>query len=171
MDFYLIFFRTPASPHCFFAKRCTVANCTKCPPDRNDQTAVNSPQLRNGTSPHGTQLGNAHHPALPSTSGPIGPSVGHIGHHPGIIGGSLSHPIHGPNGPGAGPTHGPSHAPSHGSSHGLPHAPPHGQGHLPHHRVRQSPTGLPSALPPHSMHHQSLPNSNRQNDSSFKPVK
>ena len=156
-------------------KRCTVANCTKCPPDRNDHTAVNSPQLRNGTSPHGTQLGSVHHHPLPSSS--VG-TAGHIGHHPigsNIIGGSLSHPLHGPSGPNSGPTHGqthgPTHGPSHGPSHGLPHVQPHGQSHLPHHRVRQSPTGLPSGLPPHSMHHQTLPNSNRQNDASFKPVK
>ena len=36
---------TIASPHCFYMKRCTVANCTKCPPDRNDHTAVNSPSF------------------------------------------------------------------------------------------------------------------------------
>lgn len=152
-------------------KRCTVANCTKCPPDRNDHTAVNSPQLRNGTSPHGTQLGSVQHHALPSSSvgSAVGPA-GHIGHHPigsSIIGGSMSHPLHGPSGPSSGPTHGPSHVPQHG----LPHVPPHGQSHLPHQRVRQSPTGLPSGLPPHSIHHQSLSNPNRQNDTSFKPVK
>ena len=156
-------------------KRCTVANCKKCPPDRNDHTAVNSPQLRNGTSPHGTQLGSVHHHTLPSSSvgSAVGPA-GHIGHHQigsGIIGGSLSHPLHGPSGASSGPTHGQTHGPTHGPSHGLPHVPPHGQSHLPHHRVRQSPTGLPSGLPPHSMHHQSLSNSNRQNDTSFKPVK
>ena len=156
-------------------KRCTVANCTKCPPDRNDHTAVNSPQLRNGTSPHGTQLGSVHHHSLPSSSvgSAVGPT-GHIGHHQigsGIIGGSLSHPLHGQSGPSSGPTHGQTHGSTHGPSHGLPHVPPHGQSHLPHHRVRQSPTGLPSGLPPHSMHHQSLSNSNRQNDTSFKSVK
>jgi len=159
--------RTSVSPHCFFMKRCTVANCLKCPPDRNNHS-VNSPQFRNGTSPHGSQLGSVHHNLLPSSVGSasVGPA-GHIGHHPigsGIIEGSLSHQIHSPSGPSNGSTHGLTHGPPHRPSHGLPHAPPHGQTHLPIHRVRQSPTGLP----PHSMHHQSLSNP-RQNDTSFKP--